>query len=306
MSNIIELPRVRLTDAAERPNLDFILPGLLAGSVGMIVGQGGIGKSMLSLQIGLSVASGRPVAGNLWGPPAPGPVTIIAGEDSAEILQERQFWLRKSMGIDQQQAENLDESFRVLSGDGFDLRVITQSRDGLCDGPFLATLLGLCEGQRLVIIDPVVLLHDCDENDNGAASHLVRALRRIAFETGATIVVIHHVGKSGGDGREAWTAARGASAYTTSVRWQVNLTPPSSAECEEYGIDDGMRASWLKVLVAKQNYGPPQEPAFLTRENGGILGWRKMLRALSRTKPKGGLRRGVVPQPTGWREGGPL
>ncbi|EQD50823.1 hypothetical protein B2A_07170, partial [mine drainage metagenome] len=37
--------RVTLADAQFRPDLDFVLPGLLRGTVGLIVGQGAVGKS---------------------------------------------------------------------------------------------------------------------------------------------------------------------------------------------------------------------------------------------------------------------
>lgn len=270
MSDIITLPRVTLTASATRPDLDFVLPGLLAGSVGMIVGQGAVGKSMLALQIGLGVAAGGDygsIAGGLWTPAKSGPVTIIAGEDSPEILQERLYWLRQAAGIDDADAEVIDRLLTVCSGDGLDLRIITKTRDGLLSGPFHDALKSICAGQRLVVIDPLAFLHDADENDNGAATHLVRVLRQISRETGAAIVVLHHVSKGGSGDREAWTAARGASALTTAVRWQVNLSPPTAGD----GISDDERDRWVSVLVAKQNYGPRQPRQLLQRGQGGIM-----------------------------------
>lgn len=270
MSDIITLPRVTLTASATRPDLDFVLPGLLAGSVGMIVGQGAVGKSMLALQIGLGIAAGGDygsIAGGLWTPDRSGPVTIIAGEDPPEILQERLYWLRRAAGIDDADAEVIDRLLTVCSGDGMDLRIITKTRDGLLAGPFHDALLSVCAGQRLVVIDPLAFLHDADENDNGAATHLVRVLRQISRETGATIVVLHHVSKGGSGDREAWTAARGASALTTAVRWQVNLAPPAAGD----GISDDERERWVSVLVAKQNYGPRQPRRLLQRGQGGIM-----------------------------------
>lgn len=276
-----DFPRVTFTQAARRPRLDFVLPGLLAGTVGMIVGQGAVGKSMLSLQIGMSVAAGLPVAGGLWTPddpaeggwtqPAPGLVTIVAGEDGEGILQERKHWLRKSAGIDDLDAEHLDSKMRTYAADGYDLRVWTQTRDGYAPGPFFPALREMCAGQRLVVLDPLVLLHDCPENDNTGNAHFIRTLKIVAKETGSAIVVLHHVGKSDGEGREAWMAARGASALTTSVRWQLNLAPPSPADCDAMGISDEARREYVSVLVAKANYGLPPAKAFLRRGQGGIL-----------------------------------
>lgn len=262
---------VTLLESDHAPDLDFVLPGLLAGSVGMIVGQGAIGKSMLALQIGLGVAAGGDyglIAGGLWRPEKSGPVTIIAGEDPPEILQKRLFDLRQAAGIDDADAEVIDRLLTVESADGDDIRIISKVRDGFIDGPFLNDLREICIGQRLVIIDPLVLMHDSDENDNAGATHLMRTLRGVAKEAGTTIVVLHHVGKSGAGDREAWTAARGASALTTAVRWQVNLSPPTAGD----GIsDDEERWKWVKVLVAKANYAPQQDPALLRRGQGGIM-----------------------------------
>lgn len=261
---------VTLLQSDHAPNLDFVLPGLLAGSVGMIVGQGAIGKSMLALQIGLGVAAGGDyglIAGGLWRPEKSGPVTIVAGEDPPEILQKRLFDLRQAAGIDDADAEVIDRLLTVESADGDDIRIISKTRDGFIDGPFLDELREICIGQRLVIIDPLVLMHDSDENDNAGATHLMRTLRGVAKDTGTTIVVLHHVGKSGAGDREAWTAARGASALTTAVRWQVNLSPPGAGDA----IAEDERWKYVKVLVAKANYAAPQAPAMLRREQGGIM-----------------------------------
>ncbi|MGE0107963.1 MAG: AAA family ATPase, partial [Thiomonas sp.] len=44
------------------PALDFVLPGLLTGTAGLIVGPGAVGKTFLALQIGISTALGEPAA----------------------------------------------------------------------------------------------------------------------------------------------------------------------------------------------------------------------------------------------------
>lgn len=271
MSKIIELPRVTLTDAATRPQLDFILPGLLKGSVGMIVGQGAIGKSFLALHIGLAMATGNPVAGGLWDAPTVGPVTVIMGEDDQVILHERLYWLREDAGLTPAQAAAADRYLRVLSARGFDMRIVERTAQGYQLGAFLDTLMHYCQGQRLVIVDPLLFLNGGEENDNGSAAVLMTRLYSICRETGCTIILLHHVGKSNGE-REEWAAARGASALTTSVRWQVNMTPPNKDDMKELGINEEMRKSWVRVANVKSNYGETPKPGWLRRLKGGVLG----------------------------------
>lgn len=276
MSEIIELPRVTLVQAATRPHLDFVLPGLLSGSVGMIVGQGAVGKSFLAMQIGLAIASGRTVAGGLWSPGGTGPVTMIFGEDNTEILQERLYWLRQQEGIGDEEAERIDESLNVRSGYGIDMRILAKTRDGLMEGPFYKTLLHMARGQRAITIDPAAFLTDAEENDNGAMTRFMQALQRVAKETGCTIIVLHHTSKGGEGDREEWAAARGASALTTACRWQVNLRPPSKTDKDELGIGDDEHGLWVRVAITKSNYGETPPAGWLQRTRGGILRFKQL------------------------------
>jgi hypothetical protein len=281
----LDLPRVTLSQAASRPQLDFVLPGLLTGTVGMIVGQGAIGKSFLALQIGIAVTTGLSVAGGLWKPEATGPVTIIGGEDEQRILHERLYWLRQHYGFDDNEAANLDELLDVRSAYGHDMRIVQKTPGGVERGPFYEKARLAAEGQRLLILDPTVFLHDGDENDNGIATQLMQALAQIAQETGCAIIILHHVSKSstGDDGREDWAAARGASALTTACRWQVNLRPPSKQEMQDYGITDEARRFWVRTAVTKVNYGDGGNPAWLKRGKGGVLKTEEM----QKVKPNG-------------------
>ena len=257
-----------LVDGKERQTLDFVLPGLLSGNVGLIVGQGAVGKSMLALSIGLGVATGRKVAGGLWTPGGVGPVVIIAGEDSEPIIRERLYWLRQAEKIDDEEAAEIGAQLRIASGYGVDLRIVTRNGE---TGPFYDELRRICEGHRLAVLDPLVLFCDGDENDNAAMTRVMRALAGIARETGCTIVLLHHVSKSGAGDREAWTAARGASAITTAARWQVSLMPPTKDDLAELGIAADLRRYWVRVAVDKSNYCETPDPQWLRRERGGVL-----------------------------------
>lgn len=52
--------------AAAPPPLDYVLPNMVAGTVGALVSPGGAGKSMLALQLAAQIA-GRPAgAARYW------------------------------------------------------------------------------------------------------------------------------------------------------------------------------------------------------------------------------------------------
>ena len=75
---------------AHLPPLDFVLPGLLPGTFGLVVAPGATGKSQLALDVAVSLALGRPVAGGLFPACEPGKVVVLAGEESDRLLAERE------------------------------------------------------------------------------------------------------------------------------------------------------------------------------------------------------------------------
>lgn len=266
----MSLARITLSQSATRPGLDFVLPGLISGSVGMIVGAGAIGKSFLALETGIGIASGRPIAGGLWHPSARGNVTIIMGEDDCGILQERLYWLRQAEGINDEEAADIDERLTIFSGRGVDMRIVEATRAGVESGPFLPELTRICADQRLVIVDPLLFLNGGDENDNGCAAVFMSTLYGITAATGATIILLHHAGKGSLMGKEEWELSRGASALTTSVRWQLNMVAATKS-ISPPGVPEEELGQWVRVALAKSNYGARPEPAWLKRGKGGVL-----------------------------------
>jgi regulatory protein RepA len=72
------------------PELDFVLPGLLAGTVGMIVGPGAVGKTTFLLQLAMSLSAGGSLGCGLpFKTEAPGKVVFVAAEETASLLSHR-------------------------------------------------------------------------------------------------------------------------------------------------------------------------------------------------------------------------
>ena len=105
-------------------------------------------------------------------------------------------------------------------------------------------------------------------------------LERIAQQTRAAVIILHHVGKRAGsdvhgfdlDAAMHQDAARGASGLTNGVRWQCNLfgLPEKSAK-KIIGVKSSEPGQYLALKVCKKNYGPPEPVYFLERLRGGML-----------------------------------
>lgn len=48
------------------PSIDYVLPNMIAGTVGGLVSPGGTGKSMLALQLATQIAGGPDLLGLLY------------------------------------------------------------------------------------------------------------------------------------------------------------------------------------------------------------------------------------------------
>jgi RecA-family ATPase len=277
MSALSQIPRVSWADClAQSAPLEFVIPGLLAGSAGLLVGQGAIGKTMVALEIARGVAMGDTIAGGLYADNeiGGGAVGLILGEDPLDVIKHRLHSMQHAQGMGGADASFLDQVCDVRSGVEIDMSLVTQSRGGeVVPGPFVNTLREFCEGKKLVILDPLLLLAGgLSEQDNTIMGQVIRILTRIAHETGCAILVLHHVNKGGAsDGREEQDRSRGASSITTSVRLQIDMRKPTPREMMEFGIPEDQRDFYVRVAQVKANYSAPREPQWLRREPSGLL-----------------------------------
>jgi RecA-family ATPase len=133
-------------------------------------------------------------------------------------------------------------------------------------------LTRVCEGARLVMLDPIRRFHTCDENDSGAMTALVQMLQELASRTQAAVVFAHHTNRASqqmGQGDTAG-AARGSTALTDGVRWQLNLSRPTKESAKRLEIH-GELTDLVLADIAKANYLPGQTTAILERQSGGVL-----------------------------------
>lgn len=255
------------------PALDFVWPGFLAGTVGALVAPGGAGKSFWALEAAMAVAGRDAPGSDLLGlePSRPGRVVYFAGEDPQPILVCRIHAVGKHLP---------GQAHSVIAG-----RMTVKSVVGQCMNMMgeqtLRQVIEECSGARLIVLDTLSRMHSLDENSNGDMARLVSRLERIALETGASVLYLHHVtkGSTKEGGADQQQAARGASALVDNVRWCGFVAPMTCEEASRLCADtegavpigEGRRKHFVRFGVSKQNYGHTPADRWYLRGSDGVL-----------------------------------
>jgi len=246
------------------PPLDFVLPGLLAGTVGGVVSPGGAGKSMLALELSVLVAAGFDLSGFGCGVERhTGKVVFLAAEDPADAIRHRLHALGRYM------SQNLREQF----AQDFEIEPLAGMQANIDRPDWLAFVESMATGRRLMFLDTLRRFHEMDENDSGQMAHLIGVLEGVAKRTGCAMVFLHHASKAaalGGQG-DMQQASRGSSVLVDNIRWQMYLAGCTKDEAKKLEIDESMRGYFVRAGVSKQNYGPPVADVWMRRAEGGVL-----------------------------------
>lgn len=232
------------------PATDNILAGgnLTVGGKNLIAGPGGIGKSLIDITLGLCMTARRPVFGE-FAVMAPQRVGLFLCEDPAGVTQDR---LRRQL-----QGLGLSEPPAGLFVFPRDERLIFGGRHGTPQ----ETINRLIETVRryaltVVIFDPLVSIHEADENSNTEMARWLVPLGDALQREGCAIVVSHHTTW----GQDGEPHSRGASAIQNwaDTVWLLRR------------IETGGREG-VKLSVAKINFGPRWEPLILTLDPETLL-----------------------------------
>lgn len=261
---------------APLPTLDFILPGMLPGSLCLLVAPGATGKSTLALDIAASVALGRPVAGGLFAAGRQGKVVVLAGEESERMLAER---IRALIRLDEQANPALYDNLLLLPMAGEQCGLLAEGRPT----SIYDELAEIAQGSRLIVVDPVRRMHGGDENSSFDMTRFVVAMEQLAKSTGAAVLGIHHANRASSADASSQNAARGSSALVDGARWQLNLSRMDEKTAGTLMVSEAERSLYVAVDFAKTNYLAPQPRCWLKRQPGGRL----MLTTLNPGKPNG-------------------
>jgi len=235
------------------PQRDWLIPGIMPlGRIGLLTGEGGLGKSRLALQIAAAIASGD----TDWLPGTgiktdgePRTVVYVTYEDEKAELFRR----IASIGFDDpasqfggrlrrlRQAGDLwgpaPESSGHTSTLGSEREALTAIKDYCCE-----------RDACLLIIDTLGGAFLSNENDRGLVTQFCGNLDTWGQNNGVTVMLISHPPKSGG-------AYSGSTAWRGSVRWLMYASRAELHPAKGKGENRTPAVLWPALSMDKSNYG---------------------------------------------------
>lgn len=193
--------------------------------VTLLTGDGGTGKSLLSMQLSVAVALGRDFMGV---PMAPRKVLYLAAEDDLDELHRRTAAILQAEGAD---FADLDDRlvFRVVSGEDALLAKLDRHGRRLVATALYENLRTWVRdnGVQLVVVDTAADTFGGVEIDRSQVTRFVRLLEGIARETNGAVVLVAHPSVAGIKDR---TGISGSSAWRNASRSVVWLRKPDEDE----------------------------------------------------------------------------
>ena len=225
------------------PARDWMVEGcFLAGTVALVAGDGGIGKSLLMQQLATCAVLGRPWLGLAL---KPGRALLLACEDDQDELHRRQWRINRHLdlpmedvleaGLDLIPRVGLDNALLVL-----DKKLWRMSRTRLMDD-----LVAYCRnaGIQYVIIDTATKTFRGNQNDETQVDDYITELRRLAIAIQGVVIITKHPSMSG---RALGTGESGNVAWSNSVRSRLYLHEHKAKGL----VLEGLKNNYARKLAA--------------------------------------------------------
>jgi len=230
------------------PDLDFVWPGFLAGTVGMLSGPGAVGKSLLALQIAIDVSCGSNLAGLRSVAGQAGRVLLLNAEDPEDEICRRLY----SAG------QLLSESERVLSDENLEIRSLCDLNVNIMNAHWRDWVEDEAQGARLVIIDTLREFHSLDEMQHKEMTILMRYFRSFCVRCKTTVLILH---------RNRFNQAWPLESYP---RLHMSLSTPSLTKAAERGIKAGEHTGYV-ILSSEGRDLDSDSEKWYRRGEGGLL-----------------------------------
>lgn len=229
---------------------------LMLTTVTVLLAPGSAGKSSFSLALAAHMALGLPFAGHQ---PRHACKTIVYnGEDNVEEQSRRLLAVCIEYQLDYEQVRN---RVMLLSARTFKMQLAMKDGPGrpIRNDALISQIVDVASDPEvgLLILDPLVKIHQCNENDNNEMDMVMEILTDIAEEANIAVLVLHHTGKADAARQEDRIGnadiARGATAVVNAARMAFTLLNASKQDAEDYGFPDAERHMYVRLDDAKMN-----------------------------------------------------
>jgi hypothetical protein len=202
----------------------YLVPGYIPrGMVGMLAGDGGHGKSMITLELAAALSSGRCAFGMIYPKPPTGKTLLISCEDDWQrtILPRLAALGANRKNILRVEGVRMKKDGKVKLLD-FHMGHYAQLERALVANPDIL----------LIVIDPAgayIGRAGVNENQDAELRSVLGPLSEAANRTGACVLLIKHLNKSAGV--SAVQRVGGGGAYVNAVRFSYMVAPdPDDAD----------------------------------------------------------------------------
>jgi RecA-family ATPase len=231
------------------PPYDWIVEGcFLRGTVAMLSGDGGLGKSLLMQQLCTAAAVGKPWLGlntkssRVFG---------LFCEDARDELHRRQEAINRHYDCDYADAGERavyvsragEDNILALPERRNDKLIPTQLYTQICEAV-------LDFGAQIIVIDTVADVFAGDEIRRAQVRQFVTLLRRLAVKAQGCVILTAHPSLAG---MSSGTGLSGSTAWNNSVRSRLYLSRRHQ-DSDDEPAEEARNERWLKTM--KNNAGP--------------------------------------------------
>lgn len=228
---------------------------LMRGDVTVLAATGAGGKSIAKLTIAAHFAVGQDFGPyKLKTPGKPQRIFIYNAEDDIAEQTRRLLAVCSFYKLDY---EAVRANIILMDDRHGDLIVATAERnvahEDLKTTAFVIETL-ITNNIDIAMFDPMVNVHQCNENDPGQMRFVVQVFRKIARQTNAAVILAHHTNKGAVNAdKGSAESIRGSGAIINSARMAILLSGPEDSDLSQLGIDKTQRHSYVRWDDAKAN-----------------------------------------------------
>jgi len=260
---IISLASGRMTlRLTPPPSRNYIFGNVVVpASVAVMAGVGGTAKTTLAIQVSIHGALGLKLGTIQVGKFSS---LMFLGEETADE-RDRRFGAL-SVGLNAFDRATIEKNVYCHGAAGDDLRLTFMHDGNVQESTLVDQIIDLAKQHAnqadypvgLIVLDHARLVMAGDPLSADHVTALLRALTRIAVETGAAVLLLAHSPKStyGKEGEADPSEVFGSGAFVDHTRSAFVLHTMREKEAKHFGLSDAERKEHVSLNVVKANYGP--------------------------------------------------